>query len=572
MSAVLSVLTDSGLELDIPVRYAGDAATGYNSASISLDTPSETLELSVIAIQNMSALLGETLEMSYIFDTQKRSWTETEELLALSASTDARSLLGADSNETRDIVSNGQIKLTGQESLDGVETHVLSGNLPAIRIAGTEADLGVTYHIGIEDNLLRQVEITDALDPRIIAPLTNDSYEGADHANLTVKFSDYGKKIDYSAPHLIFPRFSHNATLLDDGRVLVSGGWTGIANNNVIAPSPILFSQAYDPSTGAWTFMNRIDPFDPEELPKIFVYGSLNKLPDGKIVSVAIALNDENPNENNPVVAVLAVFDPQTNAWGRLSEIPSNRAFSDVIVLDDERILVIGGFLMGGLASVPAPLSLVEAYDPDSGDWQTLEPMNSAVAEQTLVTLSDGRILVAGGFDEPNSLAQITRAEIYDPATGAWTLTGSLNSPLTLPVAVSLPDGRALITGNNIPPTATASDSSNSEIYDPDTGEWTSVAPMSQNRTFHTLTLMPDGRVLAVGGEDPNGADHVLLSTTEIFDPETHTWSPGPDLSQPRSNHSATLMPDGGILLAGGIVTTQSGEIRPVTSIELITP
>ena len=116
----------------------------------------------------------------------------------------------------------------------------------------------------------------------------------------------------------------------------------------------------------------------------------------------------------------------------------------------------------------------------------------------------------------------------------------------------------------------TLGDSPDSEVYDPDTEEWTLTGPMSVRRMSHTLTLLHDGRVLAVGGEDPQGSDYVLYSTTEIFDPVTDTWSLGPELSQPRSSHSATLMPDGSVLLAGGI--SQEEERYPITSTEFITP
>ena len=65
--------------------------------------------------------------------------------------------------------------------------------------------------------------------------------------------------------------------------------------------------------------------------------------------------------------------------------------------------------------------------------------------------------------------------------------------------------------------------------------------PMQHARVFHSMTLLPDGRVLVVGGEDPAGERNAPHSTTEIFDPGTETWSPGPDLSEPRFDHSATL-------------------------------
>ena len=81
---------------------------------------------------------------------------------------------------------------------------------------------------------------------------------------------------------------------------------------------------------------------------------------------------------------------------------------------------------------------------------------------------------------------------------------------------------------------------------------------------------MPDCRVLAAGGEDPTGSDYLAYSTTEIFDPATNSWSPGPDLAEPHAYHSAILLPDGRVLLIGGFVP--EGEGYALTSMEFITP
>ena len=96
--------------------------------------------------------------------------------------------------------------------------------------------------------------------------------------------------------------------------------------------------------------------------------------------------------------------------------------------------------------------------------------------------------------------------------------------------------------------------------------------PCRKRRTSHTLTLLPDGRVLAVGGVGPLGDDdYVVHSTTEIFDPVTNTWSSGPELSQPMADHSATLMPDSSVLLVGGI-SERNGDKYVSISTEFITP
>ena len=129
-------------------------------------------------------------------------------------------------------------------------------------------------------------------------------------------------------------------------------------------------------------------------------------------------------------------------------------------------------------------------------------------------------------------------------------------------------DGRVLATGGVLPHT----DILNSEAYNSETGEWTVTGAMSQRRSNHTLTLLPDGRVLAVGGIEPSdNGDYVVLSTTEIFDPVTGAWSPGPELSHPRWGHSATLMPNGSVLIVGG-VSERNGEKYVTLSTEFIEP
>ncbi len=568
-TGVLIGKTVDGTEVEIPVTYAGDALSDYNSASIELTTPSKTLEFDVIYIHGGNSLYSAAIGMSYVFDTETRRWSENVELFAFSALTNPRSLLGSNSTETSGIAARGHMKREGQETLDGVDTHVITGKLPLEQVSGADGELvDVTYRIGVDDGLLRQVEIEGAISPSVLMSLTDDGYTETDRVKLTVKFFDYGKPVDYAAPNLATSRFGHDATLLDDGRVLVSGGWTGTANNNEIYPYPVVFSQIYDPETDTWTLTDRIGPDNSEELPGFLIYSPAARLSDGRIVSVALSKEAQSGNPDD-VTSAIAVFDLETDEWKHISDIPSNRIFADIFALNDGGILVVGGLDLKAMSSSFAtidPEDLVESYNTATGEWQTLGPMNEPAMEHSLVPLKDGRIMAVGGFNDSNRMHGTDRAEIFDPVTNAWTLTGRMNVTRMFPVAVTLSDGRILVTGSEISHSGGVDDSPLSETYDPDTREWTITDVMSVRRSGHTLTLLPDGRVLAAGGED----SHVLYSTTEIFDPVTDTWSLGPELSQPRSNHSATLMPDGSVLLAGGI--SQKGERYPIASTEFISP
>ena len=575
MSGVLSVQTSDGLDIDIPLTYAGDALPGYNSGNISLSTPSQTVEYQVTAIRNINLASSETIETRRAyFDTETRRWVETEGLLTLSALSDLRVLLGSDLHETSDIATAGQMALTGQETLDGLETRVISGKLSGAEIAGTDTELEVTYRIGMDDALLRQIEVSGDLDPSIIGALIDGLSADSVRAELTVNFSDYGKDVAYKSPYLAEARFGHNATLLDDGRVLVSGGYVGGFYNDELLGFLAASSQTYDPLTGTWAIVDQSDPTASDVLPELSPHTSPTRLPDGRLISVAIL---GGPRYANDSFIALAVFDANTGEWTHLSDVsvPTDRSSPDMIVLDDGRVLVLGGSeIIRSPSDSFTPLGIVEAYDLSTGVWQTLEPMNQPAFGRSLVPLNDGRILAAGGFTgDPGMGKWSSGVEIYDPDTNRWMSAENMIVPRILPQSVVLPDGRVLVTGSDFSQSVATNNSPDSETYDPATGKWTAAAAMLQRiYANHTLTLLPDGRVLAVGGlEILDDGNYVPLSTTEIFDPITNTWSPGPDLSQPRASHSATLMPDGSVLIVGGI-SEQNGQQYVTVSTEIIEP
>ena len=580
MSGVLNVHTSDGLDIEIPVTYAGDGQPGYNSASISLTVPSETIEYKVISVQNMSGSPVQPVETRHaFFDAETRRWVETEELLALSALTDLRVLLGSDLHETTDIATDGQMKLTGQETLDGVEIHVISGKL-----AGSETEMEVTYRVGVDDALLRQIEVSGNLDPSVIGALIDGISADSVHAQLTANFSDYGKEVAHKSPYLGETRFGHDTTLLDDGRVLVSSGYMGTFKDDELFGFPSVSYQIYDPLTATWTFMGPVTSYDPltsiltvtdpsdptaSDIPELAPSTPPNRLPDGRFVTVANLGSREIGAPHN----ALAVFDTDTDEWTHLSDVPTDRGSASMIALNDGRALVVGGADIFTRSSpsddvYPDTMDTVEAYDPDSGEWQTLQPINEAAVQLTLVHLSDGRVMAVGGVSDIDSMLVTDRAEIFDPATDTWTLTAEMNVSRILPEVIVLKDGRVLATGGIFPQT----DIPDSETYNPDTDEWTAAGAMTQPRSNHTLTLLPDGHVLAVGGVEPlDDGGYVVLSTTEIFDPVTNTWSQGPELFQPRASHSATLMPDGSVLIVGGI-SERDGEEYLTLSTEFIEP
>ena len=365
------------------------------------------------------------------------------------------------------------------------------------------------------------------------------------------------------------------------GRVLVSGGFTGTANNNVIAPFPLGLLQVYGPDTGAWSDL------EPAAGPGL-LYSSVS-LADGGVLFVGLT------EAESGVASMAGIFDPAGDSWAPVPGPTAARANPHLVLLEDGRVLAAGGldFSNADAFARPEVVQTVEIYDPASQTWRAAASLKEASSDQWLFLLSDGRVVSLGTVVDDSS-DTTAHAEVYDPAADVWTLVSDVEPYYAPNNAVQLSDGRLLVLGalsarrghstrngqiSSVElPDGKALNSeeieqqfSAAKIYDPQGGTWTPAGGMSVTRANASLTLLPDGRVLAAGGEDPEGADYLLHSTTEIFDPSTNTWSPGPDLAGPRTSHTATLLPDGQVLLTGGIgINLEIDERFPLQSTEFV--
>jgi hypothetical protein len=192
------------------------------------------------------------------------------------------------------------------------------------------------------------------------------------------------------------------------------------------------------------------------------------------------------------------------------------------------------------LISLLLALSVIQAAQ--AGVWVTNSPMAIARYDHTATMLPNGKVLVAGGFG-------LSSAELYNPATRAWTMTGPMAVNRGLHTATLLPNGKVLVAGG-LSSSGIGNQSSNgAELYDPATGTWKVTGPLATARYSHTATLLPNGKVLVTGGIK----DGSVVSNAELYDPSTGTWSAAGVMTSPRSQHSASLLPNGKVLLAGGI-------------------
>jgi hypothetical protein len=234
------------------------------------------------------------------------------------------------------------------------------------------------------------------------------------------------------------------------------------------------------------------------------------------------------------------LFNPRSNSWTETGDMSVPRLSHTATLLPDGTVLVVGlGWdSRGGLASASA-----EVYDPQEGTWSSIPGPAQPRSEHAATLLRDGTVLVSGGTGA-GDLGLLATAELYDPRTGTWTGTGSLSMPRARHTATLLADGTVLVVGGQAGPDVLAS----AEIFDPRTATWKPTSPMNLPRTSHTATLLPDGRVLVVGGLNRSEAP----LAAEIYDASSGAWNLTDPLPNGRWNHTATLLTSGLVLVAGG--------------------
>jgi len=225
-------------------------------------------------------------------------------------------------------------------------------------------------------------------------------------------------------------------------------------------------------------------------------------------------------------------------------------------LLSNGQVLIVGGYGDG---------SITEIYDPVTESWHNTGALNQERARHTSTLLPDGSVLVAGGGN--NAKALLATAEIYDLATGVWNYTGSMDHARANHTATLLPDGTVLVVGGSIEST----NENNFDIwapitmterYNPVTKQWMPSASMQHARHYHTATPLPDGRVLVAGG-----------GASEIYDPETNTWTMALPMNINRFHHTAILLPGGEVLVVGGLVQDDILDIpEMLSSAEILDP
>ena len=265
------------------------------------------------------------------------------------------------------------------------------------------------------------------------------------------------------------------------------------------------------------------------------------------------------------------------------------RRMHTATLLPDDTVLIVGGYGEGGVA-----LASAELFDPVGGTFRATGSLSTARGGHTAILLPTGKVLVIGGYGT-RTYPDVAPAELYDPAShtfsaaGAYTgrggcdfcapsilladgtvlFPGQYPAQLYDPTSDSFSVGGTMISDQSAAVTLTSGKvlfaggveigrSSRAELYDPATHTFASTGNMARPRVWHTLNWLPNGMVLAVGGETDGCTGNSCVfagsvASAELYDPSTGTFFSTGSMAAARSTHTATLLRDGRVLVAGGV-------------------
>ncbi len=266
-------------------------------------------------------------------------------------------------------------------------------------------------------------------------------------------------------------------------------------------------------------------------------------LKDGRVL-VAGGFYDDGGGDH--YLASAEVFDPTTNSFtsAGIGAMGVARHGAVAAPLPDGRVLVAGGDYNDG---TDHPLASAEVFNPATGAFTPVGDMGIARIRAAAAPLPDGRVLVAGGND---GTTRLSSAEVFNPATNAFTPVNDMPTDLARAAAAPLPGGRVLLAGGT-----DGTPLSSALVFDPAANSFSSagIGAMGTPRQAPAAAPLPDGRVLVSGGvyiEGPGG----YQASAEVFDPATNSFSSAGigAMSTARTGAVAAPLPDGRVLVAGG--------------------
>jgi len=324
------------------------------------------------------------------------------------------------------------------------------------------------------------------------------------------------------------PRAWHTATLLPDGKVLITGGTESSYPNQPLA---LASAELYDPVTGTFTATGDMTT------PRFLHTATL--LPNGKVL---IAGGEACDSSDRCLLASAELYDPSTGSFTATGNMTTARAGYTVTLLNNGKVLIAGGSPPG----IAFATASAELYDPSTGTFTATGNMTTFRAWHTASLLPDGKVLITGSLTYSGG---VPGPELYDPDAGGFRGVGGtipsdrFGEPRTTATLTLLTNGKVLAMLED----TEAGEPDGAAVYDLATEAFTATETTAFTGT---ATLLPDGTVLVTGyffhtptGGFPNAA---------LYDPATGAFSTTGDMATPRSGHTATLLPDGTVLVSGG--------------------
>ncbi|MFZ2023614.1 MAG: choice-of-anchor D domain-containing protein [Terracidiphilus sp.] len=335
--------------------------------------------------------------------------------------------------------------------------------------------------------------------------------------------------------NLFHQRAGHSATLLSDGTVLLAGGEDSL--NKLLN-----LAEIYSPSSGLFTLTTGTMVDDRVDF-------TATLLPDHTVLLAGgggVGTGGGSPQNT------AEIYNPSTGLFtATVNNMSANRSGATATLLNNGLVLIAGGDGAGSSADL---------YDPSLQTFSPTGALNIARTNATATLLPNGEVLIVGGHDESSeTLGALSSAELYDPTAGTFTLlTATMAFPRVLHTATLLNTGQVLIAGGSSNLGSASTPPAYEELYDPATQTFLRTGALNAPRIFYNAVLLADGTVLLAGGGAPNnltglfGQSFPPQATAEIYNPATGLFAFTANMNFQRAAFTATLLPNGSILAAGG--------------------
>jgi hypothetical protein len=334
-------------------------------------------------------------------------------------------------------------------------------------------------------------------------------------------------------------------TVDNSGNLAVVGSWSSAVNIPTVAVNlillknnSVLFYQDGSSPT-VWNYVSNV--FTSVPAPADLFCSGQTALADGRILVVG----GYGQSSTNMGISDAEIFDPTTNTWTVVPKMAYQRWYPTTTTLSDGRVLVTGGWKTTSHTNAGIP----EIYDPVANTWTSLTNANNPFESYPFIyMLSDGRLVHVNGSE----YASVT--DILNLTTQSWSVVDS-NVTDGGSAAMYLPD-KIMKAGSASDSQFSGPSSNTTYLLDMTQASpsWKQTPSMVYPRSFFNLTTLPDGTVLATGGEtDKNGGNlSNAVYAAELWSPQTQTWMTMASMHTPREYHStAVLLPDGRVLESG---------------------